>query len=296
MIEKDVIEQLKENTRIEHQRALGIWDLPLGMLIFVFGLQALLHGGDIFGFLLIPAYLLFYDARKRYILPRLGIAEFDSKSKKQNMIFFIILSYLLVSLAAVTVLIDIKTGKGSHVNPGSMTYYMSLFCAAIVCAGGFLRRTIFYIYGSVAMIPLILGLNHPNQAFVFGMTVLIFIATSALLRLFVYDWTGLDKAQQKPGIVGHYLVGFIALGLMVKLFFAHNYPGETNTITAQIMSFSNFYAGIITSGLVFLVGYAYSIKSFYWYAPVILLFSIVYRLQIMTGFTSSACLCYLEYL
>jgi len=284
MLEQDLIEHIKEKTRKEYQQQLGIWDLPLAMLILLYCFQTIMHIHYVFAIMVVPIIRTVYTSQKKYVFPRLGRVEFDSKVKKQNRLFLIILCYLLFSVLAAVVFVSYKTGKGSHVNPGSLTLPLSLVSAVVVALGGFMRRTVLYIYASVIMLPLVLGLYYPASSIIAIVTAFTIVTTSALLKLYVYDWTGLDKAQQRPGITGHYLVGFIALGVMIKLIFTQINPALVQAFTAQTMVFKNSYAGILTAGLIFLVGYAFSIKSYYWYSGVIVMFSIVYRLQLMSRF------------
>lgn len=284
MIEKDMIEQLREKTRSEYQRALCIWDLPLGMLIIFYGVQISMYSKFVFAVMLIPIIRMIPDAQKKYIFPRLGRVEFDNKAKQQDRLFLIILAYLFCMTVVPVYLIKLKAGSALGLNPDSLTLYLSVFCTVIIAAGGFLRRTLLYIYGGAVFIPIIFGLYFPNPVLIVVATAVVLIITFVLLKLFVYDWSGLDQAQQRPGIVGHYLVGFTALFFLTYIIMKHFNPELVSTLVRIANANANVFKGVIVAGLIFLIGYAFSIKSFFWYSGAIVILTVIWSLHIMSRY------------
>lgn len=154
----------------------------------------------------------------------------------------------------------------------------------IIAAGGFLRRTLLYIYGGAIFIPIIFGLYFPQPVLVIAFTAIILIITYALLKLFVYDWTGLDQAQQRPGIMGHYLVGFIALFFLAYITMNHLNPELVRSLVRIANANANIFKGIIVAAVIFLIGYAFSIKSFFWYSGVLVILTLIWSLHILSRY------------
>ncbi len=284
MIETDMIEQLKEKTRIEYQRALCIWDLPLGLMIIVYAISVSMHNNYAFAIFYGIIFFSVNQAQKKYIFPRLGRVEFDKKAKKQDRLFLIILAYLFFMTGVPVYLIKLKAGTDLGLNPQSLTLYLSVMCTLIIALGGFLRRTLLYIYGGAVYIPIILGLYFPNPVIIIAVTGLALAIAYVLLKLFVYDWSGLDQAQQRPGIVGHFLVGFTAVFFMAYIIVNHFNPELIKAMETIIFANANVFRGILVAGVIFLIAYAYRIKSFFWYSGAIVILTIIWSLHIMSRY------------
>lgn len=284
MIEQDMIEQLREKTRAEYQRALCIWDLPLGMMIIFYGIMTSMRNYMAWGIMMIPILRMIPDAQKKYIFPRLGRVEFDKKAKKQDRLFIIILASLFFMTGVPVYLIKLKTGSEFGLYPEPLILYLSVLCTVIIALGGFLRKTLLYIYGGAVFIPIILGLFFPNPLMVIAATALVLIITFVLLKLFVYDWSGLDQAQQRPGIVGHYLVGFTALFFMTYVIVNHFKPEFIKALDTIVFANANIFKGVLVAGVIFLIAYAFSIRSFFWYSGAIVILTVIWSLHIMSRY------------
>lgn len=271
MIEQDAVQQLKEKTLQEYQRAGGIWDLALGLAIILFGVSVNLNFSYMYGIFALVIVNMFRDLQKRFIYPRLGRAEFYEKGKKQGLIFWGIL-YSMFFLCAV--------GLTDYWN-GIITFYLSILWVLLIILGGFLRRIIFFIYGCAVFVPLLLASLITNSIALIVITVASVVLTYIVLKLFVHDRTMLEPAKTRAGITAHLFVAFAALGLAGYLILKHFNPEQTASLIAKLTVYKYFYLGLATSVVVFVIGFALKLKSFYWYAVILAMLSIVWRLQLL---------------
>ncbi len=271
MIEKDAVEQLKEKAQIDYHRAVGMWDLVLGLAIVLFGAQMGMkfsYGFVIFG---ISVGFGIREFQKRVIYPRLGRVEFNEKGKKQGQLSWIIL-YTMVLLCVV--------GLMDYWN-STMKFYLSILWVLFIIFGGFLRRTIFYIYGCAVFVTLFMTFFITNSIVLLVITVAAVVLTYILLRVFVYDRIVLEPAKTRAGITAHLFVGVAAMGLAGYLVLRHFNPEQTASIIAQMTVYKYFYLGIATTIVVFLIGFAYRLKSFYLYSAVLAVLSIVWKFHVL---------------
>jgi len=202
MIEKNILEQLKEKAQLDYQRAVGMWDLVLGLAIVLFGAQMGLkysYGFVIFG---LSVGFGIREFQKRVIYPRLGRAEFNEKGKKQGQLSGIFL-YMMT--------IPCVFGLTDYWN-GTMKFYLSILWVLLNILGGFLRRTIFYIYGCAVFVPLVLAFFITNPVVMLMITVAALVLIYILLRLIAYDRIGLEPAKTRAGITAHSFVVLPLLG------------------------------------------------------------------------------------
>ena len=83
----------------------GLWDIMLGLVFFIPAVIGLLGGND---YVLIPLYfvsiLLFVTAKKRIIVPRMGLVKFGEKRRKKSHVIAMILTVSVVFLIFMVVM------------------------------------------------------------------------------------------------------------------------------------------------------------------------------------------------